>query len=157
MQQAPAIPFCQPGRPPRRTRGVPTARAGAAASLAASVAGAVLALGLATAQAVEPAAAPGGIIGFDVSALDAAGLIGPPDGKRSVDYEFCIPAAEGFAAEVQAIDATARLQPGSPGRIGCGPGQVLVLGNTHQPHFARVLQRLAELPYVERIERAWFE
>jgi hypothetical protein len=46
---------------------------------------------------------------------------------------------------------------GSPGRIGCGPDQVLVIGNTHRPDFAFVLQRLAELPYVERIEQAHFE
>jgi hypothetical protein len=148
MHRAPAHPFWRTGRPPRAGRRV---------SLAALAVGAALALGLATLHAVEPEASAADVIRFDLSELDAQGLIGPPDGKRSVDYEFCIPAGEGFAAEVQAIDATARLQPGSRGRIGCGPEQVLVLGNTHRPDFAFVLQRLAELPYVERIERAWFE
>lgn len=120
---------------------------------------ALLAAGLLAcpAAAVEPAEPGVGVIGFDLCDLDAQGLVGPPDGKRALDYEFCIPAGEGFAAEVQAIDDSARFQPGSAGRIGCGPGQVLVLGNTHRPDFAFVLQRLAELPYVERIERAWFE
>jgi hypothetical protein len=120
---------------------------------------AALALTLCCGQsgAVEPQEAAVGVIGFDLCDLDAQGLIGPPDGKRAVDYEFCIPAGEGFAAEISAIDATARFHPGSPGRIGCGEGQVLVLGNTHRPDFAFVLQRLSELPYVDRIERAWFE
>ena len=99
----------------------------------------------------------GGVIGFDPGILDAEGLIGPPGGKRALDYEFCIPRDEGFVAEVRAIDATARFFDGSRGRIGCGPDQVLVIGNTHRPDFAVVLRRLAGLPYIERIEQAHFE
>lgn len=118
---------------------------------------ALLALAFGTALALEPEEASVDVIGFEVCDLDAQGLIGPPDGKRALDYEFCIPAGEGFTEEVRAIDATASFQPGGRGRIGCGPEQVLVLGNTHRPDFFFVLQRLAELPYVERIERAWFE
>jgi hypothetical protein len=156
MRPASSTPFSLPGRPPRRARRVPTRQAGARAGLAALAIGVALTLGLATAVAGEPRA-PADVIRFDLSELDAQGLIGPPSGKRSVDYEFCIPAGEGFAAEVQALDATARFLPGSRGRIGCGPEQVLVLGNTHRPDFAAVLRRLAELPYVERIEQAWFE
>jgi hypothetical protein len=117
----------------------------------------VLAIGCGQPAAVEPLEPAVGVLGFELCDLDAQGLIGPPDGKRAVDYEFCIPGGEGFAAEVRAIDTTARLHPGSRGRIGCGPDEVLVIGNTHRPDFAFVLQRLAELPYVERIERAWFE
>jgi len=98
-----------------------------------------------------------GVIGLDVRLLDGNGFMGPDGGKRALDYEFCIPQGAGFAAEVRAIDGTARLYPNSRGRIGCDPGQVLVIGNTHQPHFAEVLRRLAALPYVERIEPAWFE
>jgi hypothetical protein len=109
-------------------------------------------------QVPEPQAdAAIGVIGFELCDLDASGLVGPADGKRALDYEFCIPAGEGFAAEVRAIDDSARFHPGSRGRIGCGSDEVLVLGNTHRPDFAFVLQRLAELPYVARIERAWFE
>jgi hypothetical protein len=107
--------------------------------------------------AAEPEEATLSVIGFELCDLDAEGLVGPPDGKRALDYEFCIPAADAFAAEVRAIDASARFQPGSRGRIGCAPDETLVIGNTHRPDFAFVLQRLAELPYVERIERAWFE
>jgi len=108
-------------------------------------------------RAAEPVPASRAVIGFDPSELDEQGLEGPPDGKRALDYELCIPAGEQFTAEVGAIDASAQLYPGARGRIGCGPGQVLVIGNTHQPDFALVLRRLAELPYVERIERTWFE
>ncbi len=107
--------------------------------------------------AAQPREAALGVFGFDLCDLDSEGLVGPPDGKRALDYELCIPAGEGFAAEVRAIDASARFYPGPRGRIGCGPDQVLVIGNTHRPDFAFVLQRLAELPYVERIERAWLE
>jgi hypothetical protein len=139
-------------RPPRFVVSARLARPGLRWPLAL-----LAALLAAPAAAVEPAEPGVGVIGFDLCDLDAQGLVGPPDGKRALDYEFCIPAGEGFAAEVQVIDGSARFQPGSPGRIGCGPGQVLVLGNTHRPDFAFVLQRLAELPYVERIERAWFE
>jgi hypothetical protein len=106
---------------------------------------------------MPPAEGNGGVIGFDLCILDGDGLIGPPDGKRALDYEFCIPAGEGFAAEVRAIDASAAFFEGSRGRIGCGPDQVLVIGNTHRPDFAFVLQRLSELPYVARIEQAHFE
>ncbi len=104
----------------------------------------------------EPAAALT-VIGFDLCDLDAEGLIGPADGKRALDYEFCIPAGEGFAEEVREIDPSLRFHAEAPGRIGCGADQVLVLGDTHRPDFAFVLQRLAELPYVERIEQAHFE
>jgi hypothetical protein len=74
-----------------------------------------------------------------------------------VHYEFCIPADEPRADEVRAIDPTARLMRGSRGRIACTQGQVLVLGYTHQPRHREVLERLANLPYVERIAEAVFE
>ncbi|MCF7992314.1 MAG: hypothetical protein K9M02_17880 [Thiohalocapsa sp.] len=104
-----------------------------------------------------PDAAGAGVIGFDLWALDADGLVGPQGGKRALSYELCIPAGERYAAEIRAIDATAEILGASPGRIGCGPGQALVIGHTHQPDFASVLHRLADLPYVERIQEAHFE
>jgi hypothetical protein len=94
---------------------------------------------------------------FDLDQIDAAGLSGPPGGQVAVDYEFCIPATPGHLAEVQGIDPSVRAQPGSPGRIGCGPGQVLCLGSTHQPGWRSVLARLAALDYVARIDRFWGE
>jgi hypothetical protein len=89
--------------------------------------------------------------------LDADGLLGDAGAKRALDYEFCIPATPESASEVIAIDPSARLMGGSRGRIGCRPGQWLLLGTTHQPNFSEVLRRLSELPDVERIEPAFYE
>ena len=93
-------------------------------------------------------------IAFDLDAIDAAGLEGPPDGLRAVDYEFCVPDAPGPLREVRVIDPSARPQPGARGRVGCGAGQVLVLGNTHRHRWRQSLERLAALPYVKRIARS---
>ena len=121
--------------------------------------GLLLGLGVLWSCETSAAGAVGALdkIGFDLTALDADGLIGEGNGRRALDYELCVPRRPGTRAEVAAIDPSARFMAGSPGRIGCAPEQVLVLGNTHQPGFARVLARLAELPYVTRIQRAWFE
>lgn len=97
------------------------------------------------------------VLNFDPWSLDANGLIRPPDGKRALSYEFCIPAGEAYAAEVQATDPSARIYGASPGRIGCSREQLLVIGHTHQPDFAGILQRLADLPYVDRIDESHFE
>jgi hypothetical protein len=112
---------------------------------------------------VAPAAIPADT-GFSSSglapwleALDADGLLGDLGAKRALDYEFCIPADPASASEVMAIDRSARLMRGSSGRIGCRQGQWLVLGSTHQPGFAGVIRRLSELPYVKRIEPAFYE
>jgi hypothetical protein len=98
-----------------------------------------------------------GVIAFDLADLDQDGLIGPQDGKRALDYEYCIPNDSNAVAEVRAIDPSAHFMAASRGRIGCTADQVLVLGNTHQPGFRWVLQRLSELVYVQRIEQAFFE
>lgn len=90
-------------------------------------------------------------ITFDLSGIDEDGLYGPPDGKRSRAYEFCIPADSAAADEVRSIDSTVELSR-SPGRIGCGEDQLLAIGNTGQPGWMDVLIRLASLPYVSRIE-----
>ena len=105
----------------------------------------------------EPPPASQAVIGFDLTLLDGDGLIGPGNGKRAVDYEYCIPADDDAKAAVAAIDPTARFLEGSRGRIGCMPAQLLVLGNTHQANFRAVLHRLAELDYVKRIEQTFFE
>ena len=94
---------------------------------------------------------------FDLDELDDEGLIGPPDGKVSVAYEFCIPKDQGLVDEVRSIDPTIAIHAESRGRVGCGPMEVLCLGSTNQPGFREVLERLCELEYVRRIERTWFE
>jgi heat shock protein HslJ len=104
----------------------------------------------------SPLAADGGHakIGFDLAAIDASGLTGPPAGQVAVAYEFCIPATAAHLAEVERLDPTVQVMPGSPGRIGCRPGaEVLCIGSTHQPDWRTVLQALAGLDYVARIDR----
>jgi len=96
-------------------------------------------------------------IAFDLSRLNADGLYGPPDGLRSLAYEFCIPNDSEAESEVKAIDPTIELMPGSRGRIGCTARQTLAVGQTHQPNFRDVLGRLAALPYVKRIQQTDFE
>ena len=95
----------------------------------------------------------GGKIHFDLAAFDDDGLTGPADGKRAEAYEFCIPARAETEAEVRAIDPTLTVSPRSRGRVGCAvPAEALCIGSTHQAGFRDVLQRLAALPYVARIE-----
>lgn len=96
-------------------------------------------------------------ITFDLTQLDADGLTGPASGKRTLNYEFCVPAGQRYQDEVRAIDPTAEFQPGSRGRIGCGPDQTLVIGSTGQPNWRGVLMRLAAFDYITRIDQAFFE
>jgi len=96
-------------------------------------------------------------IGFDLSRLNNDGLQGPTDGLRALHYEFCIPADETFAEEVQRIDSTCQVMKSANGRVRCGQDEYLCLGNTHQTDFRSVLMRLAELEYVGQIEESFFE
>jgi hypothetical protein len=96
-------------------------------------------------------------ITFDISKLDEHGLYGPPDGKRALSYEFCIPNTEQNRAEVERIDPTIKFFAESPGLIGCGKSENLCIGSTHQNDFKGILQRLAVLTYVQRIDESFFE
>jgi len=96
-------------------------------------------------------------INLDLTQISPAGLIGPPDGLRSLSYELCVPATAGVMRQVQAIDPSLQFYPRSPGRIGCRADQVLAIGNTHQPRWRRVLIQLAQQPYVAKIEPFWGE
>lgn len=96
-------------------------------------------------------------ITFDLNDFDDNGLYGPANGKRSLDYEFCIPEGNQYAQEVSAIDPTLNLFPDSAGRIGCTEAQTLAIGNTYQDNFRLVLMELASLDYVERIQRVDWE
>jgi hypothetical protein len=96
-------------------------------------------------------------INFDTSGINSEGLQGPPGGQVSVSYEFCVPGTPQAVAEVQRIDPTAQCTVGSRGRIGCAPAQALCVGNTHQADWAKVLNDLAALPTIERIDRSYFE
>lgn len=91
-------------------------------------------------------------IKFDLAQISPAGLIGPADGLRSLSYEFCAPATESVIRQIQAIDPSLQIHRQSPGQIGCCPGQVLAIGATHQPCWRKILLKLAQLPYITRIE-----
>lgn len=96
-------------------------------------------------------------ITFNLERLNDQGLYGPPDGRRALHYEFCIPGDAAHEAQVRGIDLTIQIFKKSRGRIGCGVGDYLCLGSTHQPDFKSVLFKLAHLPYVKRIDQAFFE
>ncbi|MBE9111220.1 hypothetical protein IQ273_17585 [Nodosilinea sp. LEGE 07298] len=91
-------------------------------------------------------------IAFDLSTLDENGLYGPPNGKRSLDYEFCIPTGDAYAQAVGAIDPSVQLFPQSRGRIGCSEGEVLAIGNTNQANYETILIEVANLDYIDRIQ-----
>lgn len=95
-------------------------------------------------------------IKLDFKTLDAEGLAGPPKGKVAVNYEFCIPAVNSNWKAVQKIDPSAQKNAGK-GRVGCKENQWLVVGNTHQKNYQRVLYQLACLPFVDRIEPTFWE
>ena len=96
-------------------------------------------------------------ITFDIYKLDEYGLYGATDGKRALAYEFCIPDNMQHRAEVMKIDPTVTFYGESPGRIGCKEHESLCIGSTHQKDFRGILQRLAELPYVQRIDESFSE
>lgn len=107
---------------------------------------------LAGCSAPQPAPLdPRAKIEFDLEALDADGLRGPPDGKVAVDYEFAIPDTAAAREEVSRIDPSVAFMAGSRGRIGAKPGECLCLGSTHQPRHREILLALARLPEIGRI------
>ncbi len=95
-------------------------------------------------------------IRFDLSVLGDSGLYGPTDGLRALDYEFCIPDRPDTVARVRSIDGSVRMHR-ARGRIGCVESELLCIGNTHQPGFREVLAALSRLPFVARIDQAFFE
>lgn len=95
-------------------------------------------------------------IRFDLLVLDDSGLYGPTDGLRALDYEFCIPDRPDTVARVRSIDGSVRMHR-ARGRIGCVESELLCIGNTHQPGFREVLAALSRLPFVARIDQAFFE
>ncbi len=96
-------------------------------------------------------------ISFDINELDKEGLIGPPDGKVALSYEFCIPADNQYVNEIRAIDPSVKIHKKSKGRVTCSKMEWLCVGDSHQENATVKIQRLAELPYVKRIQRAYFE
>jgi hypothetical protein len=113
--------------------------------------------GIEACRAGEPMVAPDSKIRFDLDRINADGLQGPPDGLRALHYEYCIPDRPDAVESVAVIDPTLQIQRGSPGRVGCGPDQLLCLGHSHQSDPRSVLGRLAFLTFVGEIREAFFE
>jgi hypothetical protein len=110
---------------------------------------------VAPALAAEPATLAK--ITFDTAVIHEDGLRGPADGLVAVSYEFCIPAKDECYQQVRAIDPRIQIMQGTRGRIGCSNDQALCIGQTHQPNFRQVLQKLAALEYVTEIRECVFE
>lgn len=96
-------------------------------------------------------------IQFRLDNIRPDGLRGPPNGLVAVSYEFCVPADDDIYTAVRRIDPSVKIHPRSRGRIGCTDRQALCLGNTHQPNWHGVLNQLAALPYVTKIQESVFE
>jgi heat shock protein HslJ len=96
-------------------------------------------------------------IKFDRGRLNEEGLQGYDDGLRALHYEYCIPDREDLIEKVTALDPTLQIQGESPGRIGCGDGELLCLGNTHQDNWQKTLAGLAAVPEIREIREAVFE
>lgn len=134
----------------------PDARAFSAAGCALGLSLIVALYSLSVAAGGDGSPATRAKIRFDLSVLDSAGLYGPPDGLRALAYEFCIPDNPEAIDRVRHIDGSLRLQK-APGRAGCSSSELLCIGSTHQTGFREVLAALARLPFVVRIEQAFFE
>lgn len=96
-------------------------------------------------------------ITFELSVISADGLVGASDSLRASDYEFCILGDGQLLGEILAIDPNIQSYPHSRGRIGCNHEQYLCIGNTHNPRWKSVLQSIARLDYVERIDQTYWE
>lgn len=96
-------------------------------------------------------------INFDLSLISEEGLIGPPDGLRSLSYEFCLPKHKQYLAEVQAIAPRIQVYPHSRGRIRCNSQQYLCIGDTHEPSWRDILLALSKLDYIEKIDQSFAE
>ncbi len=96
-------------------------------------------------------------IDFDLSKLDKDGLIGPANGKVSIDYEFCFPKGYDYEKQLQSIDPELKILPETKGRSGCSKTQSLAIGSTHKPNYKEILLRLSELEFVKRIRRVYYE
>jgi len=96
-------------------------------------------------------------IGFDINAIDKEGLVGETGSKVALNYEFCIPANNRYVNEVRQIDPSLQFHKKSKGRIACSKAEWLCIGNSNQEYARMKIQRLAELSFIKRIERTYFE
>ena len=97
-------------------------------------------------------------ITFPLGQLNQEGLMGPPDGLRALNYEFCIPGDAIQRAQVRDIDPTLpgfHAFPG-PDRLRPGGSTFASAAPTSRAS-GRRSPRLASLPFVKRLDQAFFE
>ena len=109
------------------------------------------------AACAQAPAAPSAKIRFPLDGIRADGLSGPADGLVAIAYEFCVPADPQVIAEIRRLDPSVQVSLVSRGRIGRRDGQALCLGQTHQPGWRDILERLAARPDIAEIRRCDFE
>jgi len=90
---------------------------------------------------------------FDLRKVDSNGLEGPPAGKRTVNYQFCVPNTVDKRMEINELDPAARFESGVAGRPGCTADEILVNTTTGAPQWRGRLEAIAALPYVKSIRR----
>ena len=78
-------------------------------------------------------------------------------GLRSLSYEFCIPQTQEAIRDIRSIDPTIQYYRHSPGRIGCDDEEYLCIGETHNPRWKEILEAIAHLSYVEKIQQSFAE
>ena len=90
---------------------------------------------------------------FDLSKYDENGLttINETGEKKSIDFEFCIPALSRCIEEVKAIDPGIRIYPQEPGRLACRENFILCAGNSGKSNFKSIIANLSQLKYIEFI------
>lgn len=92
---------------------------------------------------------------FSFSKLDKKGLI--KDRGTSLAFEFCIPNTEENLNEIKAIDESIAIYKSSQGRIGCGPNEILCIGETVDKDYKNILIEISKLSYVQSINESFFE
>jgi hypothetical protein len=96
-------------------------------------------------------------IKFSMDSINDQGLRGTPRSLRAVSYEFCIPDNATTVQQLQAIDPSVKLYPGSSGRINCSEAEILAIGHTHQAQWKSILFDLSSQDYIAEIQETFFE
>tara|TARA_R110001592_G_scaffold22641_1_gene89754 strand:+ start:1689 stop:2093 length:405 start_codon:yes stop_codon:yes gene_type:complete len=95
-------------------------------------------------------------IKFDLFELDKRGQMGTENNKTTLDFEFCIPNKVDFLMEVKNIDSSLKSQKGK-GRSNCSEEHLLIVGNTYNKDFKKILCKISQLEYVKEINQIYWE
>lgn len=95
-------------------------------------------------------------IKFDIYELDKRGQLGTENNKTTLDFEFCIPNNPDFLTEVKNIDSSLASQKGK-GRSNCSEEHLLIVGNTYNKDFKKILCKISQLEYVKEINQTLWE